>query len=311
MKLLRNWQLPHDLPPTAVTIGNFDGVHSGHQAMLQRLVAESRTRGLASLVMIFEPQPLEFFQGAQAPARLLSWRDKVEVLRDLGLDYVFLARFDSAFRSLTAQTFVQKLLVEQLHCQHLVIGDDFRFGCDRSGDFAFLQQAGQQYGFSVAQTPTISLSDERISSTRIRAAIQANDFALVEQLLGRPFMISGHVRHGDKIGRTLNFPTANISLNRRVSPLAGIYAVKVWDLAEQPLVGAANVGTRPAVNGKENRIEVHILDFNGDVYGRRIRVQFCHKLRDETNFPSLAALQTAIANDVQATRDYFQRVKHD
>lgn len=311
MKLLRNWQHPQQLTPTVVTIGNFDGVHCGHRVMLKRLVEQSHAEGLASVVMIFEPQPLEFFLKDKAPARIMSWREKVEVLRDCGLDYVFLARFDQDFRSLTARAFIERLLVKQLNCRHLVIGDDFRFGCDRSGDFALLQQAGKEFGFQVEQTPTVSLAEDRVSSTRIRQAIQSGDFALAEHLLGRPFMISGHVRHGDKIGRTLDFPTANLSLNRQVSPLAGIYAVKVHGLGEQPLFGAANVGTRPAVNGRENRIEVHILDFKGDIYGRRIGVEFCHKLRAETNFPSLDALKAAIANDVLATRAYFQRVEHD
>jgi len=311
MKLLRHWQHPKQLEPTVVTIGNFDGVHCGHQVMLRRLVEQSRAEGLASVVMIFEPQPLEFFLKDKAPARIMSWREKVEVLRDCGLDYVFLARFDAAFRSLTARDFIERLLVRQLNCRHLVIGDDFRFGCDRSGDFALLQQAGREFGFQVEQTPTVSLAEDRVSSTRIRQALQGGDFTLAEHLLGRPFMISGHVRHGDKIGRTLDFPTANLSLNRQVSPMAGIYAVKVHGLADRPLHGAANVGTRPAVNGTENRIEVHILDFKGDIYGRRIGVEFCHKLRAETPFPSLDALKAAIANDVLATRAYFQRVEHD
>ena len=311
MKLLRNWQLPLTLDPTVVTIGNFDGVHCGHQVMLRRLVEQSRAEGLASLVMIFEPQPLEFFLREKAPARIMAWRDKVEILRDLGLDYVFLARFDAAFRALTARRFIDELLVRQLNCRHLVIGDDFRFGCDRSGDFALLREAGEHHRFVVEQTPTVMLAEDRVSSTRIRHAIQSGDFALAEHLLGRPFMISGHVRHGDKIGRTLDFPTANISLNRQVSPLAGIYAARVHGLGDKPLLGAVNVGTRPAVNGKENRIEVHILDFSGDIYGRRIGVEFCHRLRAETNFPSLDALKDAIANDVRNTRAYFQRVDHD
>lgn len=311
MKLLRHWQHPRQLEPTVVTIGNFDGVHHGHQVMLRRLVEQSHAEGLASVVMIFEPQPMEFFLAAKAPARIMSWRDKVEVLRECGLDYVFLARFDQAFRSLTARAFIERLLVQRLNCRHLVIGDDFRFGCDRSGDFALLQAAGREFGFRVEQTPTVSLAEDRVSSTRIRQALQTGDFALAEHLLGRPFTISGHVRHGDKIGRTLDFPTANLSLNRQVSPMSGIYAVKVHGLAEKPLLGAANVGTRPAVKGTENRLEVHILDFQGDIYGRRIRVEFCHWLRPETDFPSLDALRAAIARDVQAARAYFQRADHD
>lgn len=303
-QLIRHWQtLPNlALPPSVVTIGNFDGVHAGHQVILQRVLDISHQKNLASVVMYFEPQPQEFFQGKNAPARLMDWRDKFEALRDLGIDYVLVIRFDAAFRGLTAQKFIEQVL-QPLNCQHLVVGDDFRFGCDRSGDFAFLQQQV----FMVENTPTVAKDSLRISSTRIRQAIQESDFDLAAQLLGRPYMIAGHIKHGDKIGRTLDFPTANVGLNRHVSPVAGIYAVKVWGLTEdKPLLGAANVGTRPAVGGKENRIEVHILDFNGDIYGRRIRVQFCHKLRNETNFPSLEALKQAIANDVLATRKYFE-----
>lgn len=310
MKLLRHWQTLQQLPPSVVTIGNFDGVHCGHQVILQRVLAISKAQKTASVVMFFEPQPQEFFAPHKAPPRLMDWRDKFEALRDLGIDYVLLIKFDTQFRKLTAQAFVERVLLP-LQCKHLVVGDDFRFGCDRSGDFGFLQQAGRQHRFSVESTPTITNESQRISSTRIRQAIQEADFALAHQLLGRPYCIAGHIKHGDKIGRTLDFPTANLSLNRHVSPVAGIYAVKVWGLTgDKPLLGATNVGTRPAVGGTENRIEVHILDFNGDIYGRRIRVQFCHKLRNETNFPSLDALKVAIAQDVQATRDYFEIHTH-
>ncbi len=305
MKLLRHWQQRQPLPPSVVTIGNFDGVHCGHQTMVQRVLAISREQHLVSVVMLFEPQPQEFFQGQSAPARLMHWRDKVEVLRDMGVDYVLIVRFDQALRALTAQAFVERVMLP-LNCRHVVVGDDFRFGCDRSGDFDFLRRAGQQYHFATENIPTIAEYNERISSSRIRCAIKRGDFALAEQLLGRPYCITGHVQHGDKIGRTLDFPTANIPLKRQVSPLAGIYTVKVWGLGDKPLYGAANVGTRPAVNGTDNRIEVFILDFASDIYGRQIRVQFCHKLRDETNFPSLDALKVAIAQDVQATRAYFQ-----
>ena len=304
MRLLRHLQQLRNLRPGVVTIGNFDGLHRGHQAILQRMLAMSRRQNLVTVVMLFEPQPQEFFQGLNAPSRLMHWREKVEVFRELGIDYVLIARFNDDFRALTAQNFVDKV-ISPLNCQHLVIGDDFHFGCDRSGDVDFLRNAGQSSGFTVESTSTIAFGDERVSSTRIRSAIKQGDFVLAERLLGRPFSISGHIKHGDKIGRTLDFPTANISLKRQVSPLAGIYTVKVWGLGDKLLFGAANVGTRPAVNGKENRIEVHLLDFQGDIYGRLIRVQFCHKLRDETNFPSLEALKVAIANDVQQARDYF------
>ena len=298
----------HNLRPgrgSVVTIGNFDGVHLGHQVILRELKAAGARLGLPDVVMIFEPQPQEFFAGGKAPARLMHWRDKVDALKAKGVEQVFCARFNDAFRALTARAFIEKLLVQGLGCRHLVIGDDFRFGCDRSGDFALLQAAGEEFGFTVASTTSVMLGGQRVSSTRIREAVVAGSFGQARELLGAPFSISGHVMHGDKIGRTLGIPTANIALRRRVSPLAGIYAVRVHGLGLSPLFGAANVGTRPAVNGTDNRIEVHILDFDGDIYGRRIHVEFCAKLRDETNFPSLEALTVAIQKDIRDTRDYF------
>ncbi len=288
-----------------VTIGNFDGVHRGHQVIIKRLKEAGRERGLPTVVMVFEPQPQEFFAGPQAPARLMHWRDKMQALAACGVDYVLCLRFNAELRGLSAQAFVERLLVQGLACQHLVVGDDFRFGCDRSGDFAFLQQAGRAFGFSVENTPTIEVEGARVSSTRVRTAVQDGDFALAETLLGLPFGISGRVQHGDKIGRTLGLPTANLALKRRVSPVQGVYAVQVYGLGEEPLPGAASVGTRPAVNGTDNRIEVHLLDFSGDIYGRRLVVEFLHKLREETNFPSLEALKAAIQQDVEDTRAYF------
>lgn len=290
---------------TVVTIGNFDGVHRGHQVILESLKAAGRALNLPTTVVIFEPQPQEFFVANAAPPRLMHWRDKVEALRKTGVDRVLCLRFDEKLRSFNAAQFVKQLLVDGLGCRHLVIGDDFRFGCDRSGDFAMLQKAGESDGFTVVNTPTIELDGERVSSTRVREAIKASNFELAARLLGAPFSISGRVAHGDKIGRTLGLPTANVALKRLVSPVQGVYAVDVHGLSNASLHGAANVGTRPAVNGKDNRIEVHLLDFNGDIYGRRIRVEFLHRLRDETNFPSLDALKVAIENDIADTRRYF------
>lgn len=298
----------HNLRPgkgSVVTIGNFDGVHLGHQVILRELKAAGARLGLPDVVMIFEPQPQEFFAGARAPARLMHWRDKVEALQARGVEQVFCVRFNDAFRALTAREFVEKLLVQGLGCRHLVIGDDFRFGCDRSGDFAFLQAAGRESGFSVNNTTSVMLGGLRVSSTRIREAVVAGRFGEAEELLGAPYRISGHVMHGDKIGRTLGIPTANVALGRLASPLSGIYAVRVHGLGHVPRYGAANVGTRPAVNGTDNRIEVHILDFDGDIYGRRITVEFRAKLREELNFPSLEALTAAIQKDIRDTRAYF------
>jgi riboflavin kinase/FMN adenylyltransferase len=255
--------------------------------------------------MLFEPQPQEFFLGEKAPARLTTLRDKLEALAAAGVARVLCVRFDAQFRSLSAREFVQRLLVDGLGCRHLVIGDDFRFGCDRSGDFALLQAAGQEFGFTVQNTPTVEVDGARVSSTRIRAALKEADFSLAEKLLGRPYRMSGRVVHGDKLGRTLGVPTANLLSRRQVSPLKGIYAVTVSNALPAPVHGVASVGRRPTVNGLDDRIETYLLDFDGDLYGHRIHVQFHEKLRDELKFESLDALKLAMAKDIADTRAYF------
>lgn len=290
---------------SVVTIGNFDGVHRGHQVILAGLKEAGRALALPDTVMIFEPQPQEFFQGAQAPARLMNWRDKIDALAATGVERVLCVRFDEKFRALTARQFVEKLLVQGLGCRYLVIGDDFRFGCDRGGDFSMLQAAGAEFGFAVRNTTTVEVAGERVSSTRIRAAIKSADFALAETLLGRPYSVSGHVVHGDKIGRGLGVPTANIPPRRLHSPLSGIYTVTVDGAAAEAVYGVSSVGRRPTVNGKDERIETYLLDFNADIYGRRIRVTFHHKLREELKFDSLASLKMAMEKDIADARSYF------
>ncbi|MCD6061466.1 MAG: ribF [Moraxellaceae bacterium] len=306
MELIRGL---HNLRPrhrgSVVTVGNFDGVHRGHQAILASLQQSGQRLGLPDTVMIFEPQPQEFFQGDAAPARLMHWRDKIDALAAVGVARVLCVRFDARFRALTAREFVQKLLVDGLGCRHLVIGDDFRFGCDRSGDFALLQAAGQEFGFAVQNTPTIEVDGARVSSTRIRAAVKAGDFMLAEKLLGRPYAVSGHVVHGDKLGRTLGVPTANVLSQRQVSPLSGIYAVTVGNALPQPVFGVCSVGKRPTVNGQDERIETYLLDFEGDIYGHRIHVTFHEKLREELKFGSLEELKAAMAKDIADARRYF------
>lgn len=313
MQLIRGL---HNLRPehrgNAVTIGNFDGVHLGHQAMVAALKQRADALGVPALVMCFEPQPQEFFAdaaGRDAPARLMTWRDKVEALAEAGADRVLLVRFDARFRAYTANGFIDDLLVSALGARHVLVGDDFRFGCDRSGDHALLIARGQQQGFTVGQMPTVTVTDERVSSTRLRAAVAAADFALAEALTGRPFAVAGHVVHGDKLGRTLGLPTANLLMHRQVLPLRGVFAVEVFgaDAAapERAWPGVANVGSRPTVQGVQARCESFLLNFSGDLYGRRLRVVFRHKLRDEQRFPSLDALKTAIEADVAAGHDYF------
>lgn len=307
MELIRGL---HNLRPrhhgSVVTIGNFDGVHRGHQAILSSLRDAGQRLGVPDTVMIFEPQPQEFFQGAAAPARLMHWRDKVDALAAAGVARILCVRFDSRFRALTARQFIDALLVQGLGCRHLVIGDDFRFGCDRSGDFALLQAAGREHGFSVQGTPTIEVDGERVSSTRIRAALRAGDFAQAERLLGRPYSVSGHVVHGDKIGRTLGVPTANVLAQRQVSPLGGIYAVTVRNsVTGLRAHGACSVGKRPTVNGLDERFETYLLDFEGDIYGHRIHIDFHHKIRDELQFNGLEELKVAMQNDIAQTRRFF------
>jgi len=330
MKLLRLHSLSQNyvLPPLAVTIGNFDGVHLGHQAMIQTLKDIAVARGLKTLVMIFEPQPQEFFRGEEAPARITSWREKVEVLRSLGVDYVLLVRFDNAFRSLTAQAFAD-LLKNRLNAKELVIGDDFRFGCDRAGDVTFLKD----FGFPVAVLPTILVDGERVSSTRIRECLAQGDFVQAARLLGRPYRITGRVQYGDQIGRTIDFPTANVALNRLTPCLHGIYAVQMevadgrslFDLtgqhgiaayAEGSVFGAGHVGTRPAIKDQSKktwRLEVflphpaHPAKLSANLYGLRVTVTFLHFLHGERDYPSLAALQDGIQDDVKQLIEYRER----
>lgn len=301
----------HNLKPAlrgcVATIGNFDGVHRGHQAILQRLRERAAELQLPSCVVIFEPQPREFFAPDNAPVRLSRLRDKLELLAAAGVDRVLCLAFNRRLRELSAADFVRTVLVEGLGVQHLEVGDDFRFGCDRAGDFSFLEQAGRQFGFSVEDAITIELDGERVSSTRVRNAAQVADFALAEQLLGRPFSISGRVLHGQKLGRQLGSPTANVQLKRRRAPLNGVFLVSVeLDGRVQP--GVANIGMRPTVAGDGRaHLEVHLLDFAGDLYGRRLTVVFHQKLRDEQRFASLEALKAAIDADIASARAYWQR----
>lgn len=300
----------HNLQPLergcVVTIGNFDGVHRGHQAILARLRERAAELSVPSCVVIFEPQPREFFGPDTAPARLARLRDKLALLAAEGVDIVLCLAFNRRLRELSAAEFVQRVLVDGLGVRHLEVGDDFRFGCDRAGDFAFLQQAGERQGFTVEEATTVELLGGRVSSTRVRQALANGDFALAEQLLGRPFRIAGRVMHGQKLGRQLAAPTANIQLKRRKVPLSGVYTVSC-EINGVIQAGVANIGVRPSVAGDGSaHLEVHLLDFAGDLYGRRLLVAFHHKLRDEQRFASLEALKAAIAADIAAARDYWQ-----
>ncbi|PHM61846.1 bifunctional riboflavin kinase/FAD synthetase [Xenorhabdus ishibashii] len=288
-----------------LTIGNFDGVHRGHQALLKHLKQEGQRLGLPTMVMIFEPQPLEVFVADKAPARLTRLRDKIKYLAQNGVDYLLCVKFDKHFAANSPETFVSQLLVEKLGVKFLAIGDDFRFGKNRRGDFHYLQQAGQQYRFDVASTDSFCDSGLRISSTAIRQALQSDDLALAEILLGHPYSISGRVVHGKQLGRTIGFPTANLPLKRLVAPVKGVYAVEVHGLGDIPLPGVANIGNRPTVAGLGLQLEVHLIDTQMDLYGRHIDVVLRKKLRNEQRFASLDALKQQIANDVVTARDYL------
>ncbi|NEG61111.1 bifunctional riboflavin kinase/FAD synthetase [Pantoea agglomerans] len=288
-----------------LTIGNFDGVHRGHQALMSRLCEEGRKRNLPVVVMVFEPQPLELFAGDKAPARLTRLREKLRYMAEAGVDKVLCVRFDRRFAALSAQRFISDLLVEKLDVKYLAVGDDFRFGAGRQGDFLLLQKAGAEYGFEVVSTETFCDGGKRISSTAVRQALAVDDLALAQSLLGHPFTISGRVVHGDALGRTLGFPTANLPLRRSVPPVKGVYAVEVRGLTPEPLPGVANIGTRPTVKGLRQQLEVHLLDINMDLYGRHIDVVLKQKIRNEQRFASLEALKEQIANDVVTARQFF------
>lgn len=287
----------------ALTIGNFDGVHRGHRALTERVVAKARELDLASCVLTFEPHPREYLTPGEAPARLTRLRDKLQLLGRTGVARVHLVRFDAAFASLSAERFVEDVLVGGLGVRWLLVGPDFRFGARRAGDFAVLQALAWRHGFSLEAMPEVACDGERVSSSAVRAALAAGDFAHGERLLGHRYSISGRVSHGAKLGRDLGFPTANIVL-RRPPPLCGIYVVEV----EHYGPGVASVGRRPTVNPlAAPLLEVHLLERDETLYGRRLRVTFLKKLRDEAKFDGLAPLREAIARDAREAREFFAK----
>lgn len=289
-----------------VTIGSFDGVHRGHQAILQQVQAQSRQLALPSMVMIFEPQPHEFFAGEKAPARLMRLREKVIALFDEGIDRVCCLSFNRAFSEFSADQFIQQVLIAGLGTQYLVVGDDFRFGAGRTGDYQQLQTAGEHQGFTVTDTQSFLIEGERVSSTRIRQLLQQNQFAEAATLLGRPYCITGKVVKGNQLGRELGAPTANVHLHRYRSPLTGVFAVLVTLPASGKITGVANVGVRPTLGGDAQPIlEVHLFDWQGDLYGQEIAVEFKHKLREEQRFDGLDALKQQIQQDMQQARAFF------
>jgi riboflavin kinase/FMN adenylyltransferase len=288
------------------TIGNFDGVHLGHQSVLAALREEARSRRLPSTLILFEPQPMEFFQPQAAPPRLTRLREKLEVIRHQQIDRVLVLPFNRQLADMPAEDFVQRLLVAGLAVQHLYVGDDFHFGHRRQGNFAMLEQQGRDHGFSVSSLQTVALADQRISSSRIRAALQAGDLGTAEACLGRTYSVCGKVGHGHKRGRTIGFPTANIQLLRRRSPVHGVYAVRLWGIGEGSRNGVANVGNRPTLQGQQQPLlEIHLFDFDQDIYGVQVRVEFLSHLRDERKFDSFEFLRQQILKDCQQAREFF------
>ena len=290
---------------TVLTIGNFDGVHRGHQAVLDGAVSKARQLGLTSTVMIFEPQPLEFFAPTQAPARLTRLSEKLQELKQHGIDQVLVVRFTPSFAALTADDFIKKILVDGLRVKHLFVGDDFCFGKNRQGNFDTLVAAGAQYDFEVENLHTISDDEGRFSSTRIREHLQKGEFDLAEVCLGRPYRLCGRVAHGHKQGRSIGYPTINIELHRNKSPLHGVYAVKVLGLlADGDYVnGVASIGNRPVVEDDDHYLlEVHLFDFDRDIYGEHVQVEFVSFIRPEMNFESFEALKQAIDDDALKAR---------
>ncbi len=292
--------------PVVLTIGNFDGVHRGHQAMLARLRAAGERLGLPTAVMSFEPHPREFFRPEDAPARLTSLREKAELLRSEGVDDLYVCHFNAAFAAQSPATFIDALLVQRLQVAWLLVGDDFRFGARRAGDFDLLAARGAQLGFEVEAQDTVVDGEDRISSSLIREMLANGDLEHATRLLGRPWHLSGRVAHGDKVGRTWGFPTANLPLRHRKVPVTGIFAARLTGADGVAHAGVASLGTRPAVKAAGLQlIETYLFDFDGDLYGQRVRVELLHKFRDETSFSSLDALRAQIAIDADNARHYF------
>ena len=306
MQFIRGLANLSSLTRSVVTIGNFDGVHLGHQALLAQLALLVEQYQAPSVLIIFEPTPAEFFLKEKAPARLMRLREKLAALKKFTLDYVLCLRFNKQLATLSAEDFVREILVKRLGVKALVVGDDFRFGENRRGDFQLLSQMGRDFDFVVHRMSELSQAAERVSSTRIRAELQRGDFLKAAACLGTHYSVSGRVVYGRQLGRQLGFPTANIQLHRKVVPMTGIFVVEIHGLNQRVFQGVANLGTRPTVDGSSRvLLEVYIFDFSADIYGHYVQVDFLKKLRDEERYDSLEELKTQIALDVEEARRFF------
>ena len=308
MKLIRYLPEQPVFPEGCVlTIGNFDGVHAGHKMVLQALSRQADALGLPSVVMCFEPQPIEYFRGQDAPARISTARDKITELRAAGVDALYLIRFDADMASMTAEQFVQMLL-KKLCIKWLIVGDDFCFGKNRQGDFKYLKQAGNTQGFTVQRSDSFKMADERVSSTLIRAALENGQLDQASTYLARRYTMSGRVMHGYKRGRELGFPTANVRVKNRKTPLKGVFAVTITLESGLVYEGVANIGTRPSIEQTTAvLLEAHLFDFSGDLYGQRVVIGLYKKLRGEQKFDGLEPLQRQIAIDSEQARTYFNK----
>lgn len=309
MELIRGLHGLKSGKPCVATIGNFDGVHIGHQAVIRQLQQSAAELNLPAVVITFEPLPLEFFAPKTAPARLTDFRQKVELLKQLAVDKVVCLKFSEELASLSAQQFVKELLVDGLGIKRIIVGDDFRFGKNREGDSHLLHELAVKYGFDVIPTGTYDYNGVRVSSSLVRGHLALGDFGYVKELLGRAFQISGKVIHGDKRGRVLGFPTANMLLKRMNTPVAGVYAVRVHGLDNTVHDGVANIGTRPVFDGDRMLLETYILNFDQDIYGKRISIEFLKHLRDERDFFSVEQLCEQMQKDVDKARKYLSGLK--
>lgn len=305
MRVVRGFSSPVAVP-TALTIGNFDGVHRGHVVLLERLVRAAKDMRLVPTVLTFEPHPREFFAPASAPARLTILREKLELIAACGVEMTMVCAFNARFAALSAHAFIEEVLLQGLGMRHLIIGDDFRFGQGRQGDFALLQDVGHQSGFTVEAMAAVMVDGVRVSSSVAREALAVGDMERAQALLGRPYMMDGRVVHGDKLGRRLGFNTANIHIRHFPLPMTGVFAVEVDGLEQARMPGVANLGIRPTFGGTRPLLEVHLFEFNQSIYGTHLSVHFVHKLRDEHRFADSDALKMQIARDVQVARNFFR-----
>ena len=287
---------------SVVTIGNFDGIHLGHQAVLGQLARIGAERGRPATLITFEPHPREFFAARHAPPRLTRWREKMEELRKNPLDRVLMLRFDERLSSMSPCAFIDQVLVRRLGVEAVVMGGDFRFGRRAEGNFELMREAGEQHGFVVLRQTTCSIDGRRVSSSWVRDALAHGDFALARRLLGRPYTMRGRVAHGDRIGRTLGYATANLHLRRVAPPMHGVFAVRLLGVAGRSLPGMASIGHRPTVGGRKTLLEVHVFDFDRDLYGRMVGVEFVARLREEERYDGLDALRRQMDRDAEAAR---------